>query len=1171
MAISCWLTLPLTPARAQVIVDDTWADGARTDTVLPGETAWFAYSAAPFSDSTATLTNYAPGSMTGISNPTNSCTWLTYFTTNPATPVDLAVGETLKVTLVFIPTNVAVFAGGTQYGLRIGLFDFADGGTRATADGYFVGGTTGSGTNVAGYLLNQSCYTAFPVDGPMQFWTRTNLPNGNLMGALANVYGQVGTNGPAGYSNAPGFVSGMQYTLEFSAARTASNSVTLSTKITGTNLDLYNSVTDTNYSYHRFDCFAVRTGNATNTAASFTFTEFRVEVSGVPGVIVDDNWADGDRTDTDLPDETAWFAYSAAPYSDSTASLTNYASGSMTGISNPTNSCTWLTYFTTNPITPVDLAAGEILKVTLVFIPTNVAVFDGGALYGLRIGLFDFADGGTRAAADGYFVGGTAGSGTNVTGYMLDQSFYTVFPVDGPMEFWARTNLPSGNLIGTLNDYLQVGASGPAGYSNSPGFVSGMQYTLEFSAARTVANSVEVSASITGTNLDLFNSVTDTNYFYHRFDCFAVRPGTATNSAAGFTFQEFKVEVLSGVPVIAVQPTNQSVQVNDPATFTVSATGPGPLSYQWRLNGANIPGATNSIYAITNVQLGDCGSYDVLVANPFGVVASLIATLKVPVVALPFADNFADQGSTNGLSGVGGGSNTNATRETGEPYHAGKYGNHSVWLQWTAPADGVATFNTLGSSFDTLLAVYTGTSLSSLSFVAANDDEGNGRLTSLVQFNAAGGTSYNIAVDGLGSANGDIVLSWNLVTSVPQIPMIVTQPADVTVTNGGTTNFSVSATCNTNLTYQWYYNDSLAIAGATNALLTVSNVGPTDVGLYRVEITSAAGPTVVSDEASLEIGSVPGTHSYDKLEDLLASLSGTEGFAGMGGYGIIHILIGGFPSVAAGSLGSQLINNFNSTTEQGEPVHAAIGGASRWYLLTAGTNGTMVIDTMGSAIATILSVYTGSDIFSLSLVASDVHSAPDGIHSLVRFATYANTNYLIEVDGVGGAQGNVNINWRLGVPPAGGGTGQNDAVVEGATVLLQGGDTNAIPAPTYFWLWNGGTIPSATSATYSLSNIQYNQGGIYSVVVSNFMGMVTNVIATVCIQSPLRVALERSSGVINFRLTGSATQAVVLQASTNLFDWAPVITNNDATIPLNCLWGLATNPPVEFYRLIRKP
>lgn len=61
------------------------------------------------------------------------------------------------------------------------------------------------------------------------------------------------------------------------------------------------------------------------------------------------------------------------------------------------------------------------------------------------------------------------------------------------------------------------------------------------------------------------------------------------------------------------------------------------------------------------------------------------------------------------------------------------------------------------------------------------------------------------------------------------------------------------------------------------------------------------------------------------------------------------------------------------------------------------------------------------------------------------------------------------------------------------------------------------------------------------------------------------------SGVINFRLTGSATQAVVLQASTNLFDWAPVITNNDATIPLNCLWGLATNPPVEFYRLIRKP
>ncbi len=59
--------------------------------------------------------------------------------------------------------------------------------------------------------------------------------------------------------------------------------------------------------------------------------------------------------------------------------------------------------------------------------------------------------------------------------------------MDGPTGFWVRTNLPSGSLMVTLANYLRVGAGGPAGYSNAPGFVSGTQYTLELSAARTAA------------------------------------------------------------------------------------------------------------------------------------------------------------------------------------------------------------------------------------------------------------------------------------------------------------------------------------------------------------------------------------------------------------------------------------------------------------------------------------------------------------------------------------------------------------------------------------------------------------------------------------------------------------------------------------------------------------
>ena len=630
-------------------------------------------------------------------------------------------------------------------------------------------------------------------------------------------------------------------------------------------------------------------------------------------------------------------------------------------------------------------------------------------------------------------------------------------------------------------------------------------------------------------------------------------------------------------PMITSQPASQSVPPGTNVTFSVSATGYEPLSYQWRLNGNNIPGATNSTFSIASVQPTNGGSYDVLVSNPYGAVASLIAKLNVTIAPLPFADNFADRGSTNGLSGVGSGSNTNATRETGEPKHANKNGNHSVWLQWTAPANGVATFNTRGSSFDTLLAVYTGTSLSALTVVAANDDEVSGLFTSQVQFNAAAGTSYIIAVDGLGGANGDIVLSWNLVTSVPQIPMISAQPADVTVSAGGTAFFTVAATCNTNLTYQWYFNDSLAISGATNASLTVSNVGLSQVGLYRVTVTSAAGQTVVSEEGSLEIGPA-GAHSFDKLEDLLAVLFGEEGFASLGGKGFLAVLSGGSQSVSAGSSQQQEISAFNATTDQGEPIQNGTGGATRWFLLTATDNSTFLLDTMGSAISNVMAVYIltnrnlSTALQPLQLVTNDnKNSAPDGTNSMVRFPGKAGTNYLIAVAPAAGvAQGRITLDWHVGIPPSSvGGAGQSQAVGNGTTLVLQGGDPNAVPAPSYRWLWNGTNILGATNANYTNSNIQYYQGGTYSVVVSNFMGVVTNPIALVSVDAPLK--LDFSALPADVRIWGSATQMVVLLSSTNLTSWKPLYTNKNTLLWINYLDTDSINRDKGFYWLKRWP
>ena len=120
-------------------------------------------------------------------------------------------------------------------------------------------------------------------------------------------------------------------------------------------------------------------------------------------------------------------------------------------------------------------------------------------------------------------------------------------------------------------------------------------------------------------------------------------------------------------------------------------------------------------------------------------------------------DAFADRLQMTGTFDYVVGSNVGATYEANEPYHWQTTGYESVWWQWQAPVSGTVTISTAGSSFDTILAAYTGTSLSSLSLVANNDDYG-GLTTSQISFFATAGTVYQIAVDGYGTASGFISL-----------------------------------------------------------------------------------------------------------------------------------------------------------------------------------------------------------------------------------------------------------------------------------------------------------------------------------------------------------------------------------------------------------------------------
>jgi hypothetical protein len=88
-------------------------------------------------------------------------------------------------------------------------------------------------------------------------------------------------------------------------------------------------------------------------------------------------------------------------------------------------------------------------------------------------------------------------------------------------------------------------------------------------------------------------------------------------------------------PAITSQSADQTVLAGTNIVLSVSPSGPTPYSFQWFLNGTNLPGATASSLALTNVQLEQEGSYTAIVSNPYGSVTSapiVVTVLMAPVI-----------------------------------------------------------------------------------------------------------------------------------------------------------------------------------------------------------------------------------------------------------------------------------------------------------------------------------------------------------------------------------------------------------------------------------------------------------------------------------------------------------------------------------------------------------
>jgi hypothetical protein len=347
--------------------------------------------------------------------------------------------------------------------------------------------------------------------------------------------------------------------------------------------------------------------------------------------------------------------------------------------------------------------------------------------------------------------------------------------------------------------------------------------------------------------------------------------GPMTSSPATLTVNPIK-------PAITVQPVIQTVTSGQTATFTVTATGTGPLSYQWYENGILITGATGSTYTTSPVSTSDNGAvFTVVVSNAAGSVTSTPAVLTVPTPA-PIAGSIVPssatppyKGSVNlvptfsggtaviGSTGVGS-SDITASAVSGGSYPTSPLTSAKTYTLTVTNAKGdVVSATCLVTPTPVTITPITPANRTFAPGPAAFSATASGGLTNNLTWSASSGSfagnvwsapavvgTYTITATSVDNPAVSVTTNASVAAAT-----ITTQPSNQRVCTGGTLTLSVIASNATG--YQWNLNGS-AILGATSATYSVAGATSANNGNYTVTVLSSLG-SVTSSQASVIVGS----------------------------------------------------------------------------------------------------------------------------------------------------------------------------------------------------------------------------------------------------------------------------------------------------------------------------
>ncbi|MBL9186577.1 MAG: immunoglobulin domain-containing protein [Opitutaceae bacterium] len=298
-------------------------------------------------------------------------------------------------------------------------------------------------------------------------------------------------------------------------------------------------------------------------------------------------------------------------------------------------------------------------------------------------------------------------------------------------------------------------------------------------------------------------------------------PGAPTTHAINFASQDFQVSNGSSPipPSISVQPQSQAANLGGSVNFSVTASGSGPLAYQWRKNDAAISGATSAVLTLPNIRISDAGGYSVMVSNTVGNVISTSATLSV--------------GNVSGLAPVFVTQPASVTATDG--------GSFNVNVQvTTSNFSAVAWKVNFGGR--------------SLNAAATASSQANNSIVAAIAFGPV--TLVDAATFQIVATNdyGSTLSQARTLTVTAAAPSIGTQPAGQTIFVGSPVSFTVSAVGTAPLAYQWRKNGA-PIPGATTATLAFSSAQESDSGSYAVVVSNGVG-SVTSASATLMVAAI---------------------------------------------------------------------------------------------------------------------------------------------------------------------------------------------------------------------------------------------------------------------------------------------------------------------------